>query len=230
MSSGNSIYSSNNIRGAIDSRHSAQKEDTRLSGWIRWGFSLVCDLLKPKSQVACICPAGTAWKWNLKPPASGRHLFFVGWVMGENPLGSKIFPWWASVWRAAFLDKTGKGQSCSQEWGLPASVNTSLGHQRDAVTLPSMGNRDRQSTPTAQHVQKWDEASLTWLSSCTDLNVLIKGGFQEIESRNFDLRDRGKGNSCLLERLRKCCLTEEWQPGTKERTFALEPREPSFTS
>lgn len=74
------------------------------------------------------------------------------------------------------------------------------------------------------------QCSLTWLSACTDLNVLIKWTFQKIKSRNSNFRDVGKGRCSLWERRRESCLTEEWQCGTEERTFALRSKERSFTS
>lgn len=131
----------------ICSRYSARYEDT----WVgKMGLSSLSDWSTKNKALGAV----TRPSWNgmkMKPQAT-CHLFqkglLCGRVLWEKASGIKSFldrlvcevmPVWT------------RQKRCCQEWDVPAPISTPLGHQRDALTLPSTGNRGRRNQRASRY-------------------------------------------------------------------------------
>ena len=205
---------------SIYSRYSAQEKETRVPGWMRWAFSLVCDLIKPKSG-GLLLPGHKCLKMKPQTTCCLFHsgLLFAGQVMGKNTLWRKIFLWW---------DHQEKGRAVLRSWArLLQSVphwpsercrhHIQLGEQRQIVNTKGSARTEVGWCLTNQ-------AAIMHQPQCINKLTISRDHKQKLQFQ------RWREGKALLERLSEWCLTAQWLCGTEEMAWALEPKEPSLPS
>lgn len=166
-------------------------------------FSLSDWTTKNKALGAVTMPGWNGMK--MKPKAT-CHLFQKGLLCGR------------ALWEKAsgiqsFLDRIvcevmpvwTRQKMYSQEWDVPAPISTPLGHQRDAVTLPSMGNRGRRNQKASRYrngiMLPKLAAAMHWLTRVNKRDIL------KDQKRKFQCRRWWEEGWLPLERRRESCLT-----------------------
>lgn len=131
-------------------------------GWVAWG----------NGQMNYVSWTQCLQHWaSMEPIADGWHRETSRLLIRPKNLQRKMNMNCAN----SKFSEIWEGQSNSQEWGVSVWVNTSRGHQRDAVTLPSTGMEAVETKGPARTER--DDASLTWLSSWAALRCVSQEVF-----------------------------------------------------